>query len=111
MLNKIKSNNGRVPTKHEVDADKNMAAAHTFITMYGGTWNNVVREFGGEPRRKSYELNDLLEQVAKIYESTGKVPTKREFDNNKNTASSATVTRICGSYSSLIKVFLEKLGK
>ena len=83
---------GRLPTKEEVDEDKNMANSSTYYDRFGGA--AMLIDLNPD---KPCELSlDLFIKFAKeFYVMNGRSPKTSDFDNNKKLPHSCYIRDIC----------------
>lgn len=103
LLINFASKLGRTPTKRDVDNDNKLPSSRTFVTRLGMRWNDILTNLemipviyreSDEDRRRKY----LMQLLKEKYLSLGKVPTKRDVDNDKNMPSSSSFIKSFGSW-------------
>lgn len=106
QVQRVAAKLGRTPTMKEFRSSPKTAHIDT-VTMRFGTWNNFLIKAGLDINRVGVVSGEeLITQVQMLAEELGKVPTKREFNMAKTTASSSVANRCFGSWNN----FLEAAG-
>ena len=98
QVRKLADELGRTPMEREFDEDRRTAGAATVQKRFG-SWNAFLREAGLDILRMvNYSDEELIEQIRAMAKKLGRTPTRREYDNNPETASTTTIATRFGSW-------------
>ncbi len=98
---------GRTPTIADVNGSVEMPSHRTYIRIFGCTWNDVLKLAGLKPVRDTYDVEHLDANLRRKCAELGRVPTRKEVNDD---ASMASITTYEDVYGMSLAAILYNLG-
>lgn len=86
---------GRLPTKEEVDEDKNMANSSTYYDRFGGIYRAAMLIDLNPDKPCELSLELFIKFAKEFYATNGRSPKTIDFDNNKKFPHSCYIREVC----------------
>ncbi|MFQ6009650.1 MAG: homing endonuclease associated repeat-containing protein [Candidatus Aenigmatarchaeota archaeon] len=93
---------GRVPTRREVNADKDIPSVYIYTKTFG-SYNKALEAAGLNVNKEYYSDQELLELLKKKAKELGRTPTQKEITADKSIPSSTTYRYRFGSLTNALK--------